>query len=143
MPYSIRRALFKEQLVRWLFILLPERARRMLFVVSLAQLIRGDQALSDQTLAEINDLMDLGFSTQSIQYPIHIAHLIWKGLSSESVCGKDALCTYRELDETTIKEAVQSVKSHAKDLELYDSKKLEADIACILKHRNMLLAPAA
>lgn len=143
MPYSIRRALFKEHLVRWLFVLLPERARRMLFVVSLAQLIRGERELPEQILTEINTLMGLGFSKESIQYPLHIVHLIWKGLSPEKVCGENALCVYRELDESELHEAIRSIKSHVRDLELYDSKKLEDDITCLLQHRSILLGSTA
>lgn len=143
MAYSFRHVMIRERLVRALMRLLPDRAKRMVFIVSLAQLIRGKQTLPDQTLANINEIMELGFSKESMRFPSFIYNAIWRGLKPEQVCSEAVLCQYRELDAREITESIKKVKDHTEQWQTYGtSEQMQRDIEQLVRHRELLLKTA-
>lgn len=129
----------RSRFVRWLYRIMPPRARRMMFIISLVQLIRGPQALTDQTLSNVNDIMELGFSPESLRFPAGISHLVWRGVSAEALKRGLTPETYRELDQTAIHRITENLNAPDHDWRAYGSRQqMQEDLHKLLKNRAAL-----
>lgn len=110
----------------------------MMFIISLVQLIRGPQALTDQTLCNVNDIMELGFSPESLRFPAGISHLVWKGVSAEALKQGLAPETYRELDHAAIQRITEDLGA-SEDWRAYGSREqMVEDLRKLIHHRASL-----
>lgn len=126
--------------VEWLIRLLPARAKRMIFIISLMQLFKGPGEISDNTLNSANEIMKLGFSKESLRFPIHVHHLIWDGLVESELADKFELTTYRGLDKETIEAFITELNNKVPKWQRYGSdQEMKDDIIMFLENRASIL----
>lgn len=131
---------FSCKMVEYLIRLLPDRAKRAIFVISLLQLFKGNQYLTDKTLTNLNEVMKLGFSKESMRFPTYIHHLIWSGADEERLKNAIELKDYRELDNEEIRLLLSEVNEVVPTWQRYGTTSdMTRDVMRLLKNRKSIL----
>lgn len=127
-------------MVEYLIRLLPDRAKRAIFVISLLQLFKGNQYLTDKTLTNLNEVMKLGFSKESMRFPTYIHHLIWSVAVEERLKNVIELKDYRELDNDEIRLLLNEVNEVVPTWQRYGTTSdMTRDVMRLLKNRKSIL----
>lgn len=111
---------FHSLLVRTMLLLLPHKARRMIFVVSFVQFLHGSEKLKEETTREIYRIMQLDYSPSAAQFPIHITDVIWTSEDERELCLNEVRGCLTELDDETIHQVITKAHEHNKYWHLFD-----------------------
>lgn len=92
----------------WLLSKLPNRSKRMVFIVSLTQRFRAQEQIDPRTLAKLNSIMAIDTSESSMWMPAQLAQIIWNDQSVKSICNTPTP-QYAVLDEHAISQLCEAV----------------------------------
>lgn len=122
------------KLVLWF---LPKRARNMVCIISLTQYVHGNEALNDDTLRSINEVMNFGFSASAARFPASISKAIWRTADPDAVCAEGKLCVYRELDQQDLDSVIKIARKGNSSWNLYhDDSELQQHLEVLFRHNR-------
>mgnify|MGYP003574885397 CR=1 FL=1 len=131
-----------ERALRFILWFMPERCCNMIFMVSLIQYIRGEDALSKETLGNIVRVLNFGYSAEAALFPMMISSVIWRWADPQQVQQSEVLAVYRELDSQQIEALLNVAKQGNRNWQMYvNETKLREDVTAILsEHRPLVFA---
>lgn len=91
--------------------LLPRRIKRMVLIISLYSLYKGQDNIDDQTLHKLNQLLRLSHSDEALQLPRYLSNVIWKGRTTEDILSKEIV--EGKLDNNNLQQAIASIYEKA------------------------------
>ena len=116
----------------------PERTKRMVFLVSFSARLSPSNELDPETLDKLNKVMALCDDNRAMGLPNYLSKVIWNGKTAYEICNQN-VCGVR-LDQETMQRITGRVKSSMPGWLQYGSDEaIQKDVELLLSNKTPLL----
>lgn len=126
------------KIINWLFLLLPDRMKRILFISSLLPKILGEE-LNDKQYRVVNSLLNLSTNDNALYFGVKISKFIWDVTDVESISWNDFVkLTNRKIDKFRDMKPVKTILRSTPQPLKYDRDKMISDLMVLSDNTNMI-----
>ena len=126
------------KVINWLFLLLPDRMKRILFISSLLPKILGEE-LNDKQYRVVNSLLNLSTNDNALYFGVKISKFIWDVTDVESISWNDFIkLTNRKIDKFRDMKPVKTILRSTPPPLKYDRDKMISDLMVLSDNTNMI-----
>lgn len=126
------------KIINWLFLLLPDRMKRILFISSLLPKILGEE-LNDKQYRVVNSLLSLSTNDNALYFGVKISKFIWDVTDVESISWNDFVkLTNRKIDKFRDMKPVKTILRSTPQPLKYDRDKMISDLMVLSDNTNMI-----